>query len=228
MSPAGQADIGPMLERLYRHRFAASDLAEMRGVWQVLVRDFFQSRIRPDATVVDLGAGACLFINEVRAARRLALDANPDLPRHAGPGVEAHVIHDLDLRQVGDGTVGHFFVSNFLEHLPDYRAILTLLAVIRRKLEPGGTLLVLQPNFRLEPRRYFDFLDHQTILTDRSLLEALEAADFEIRELRVRFLPFTSKSAFPKWPWAVSLYLRFRPAQWLLGGQTFVLAARPR
>jgi len=222
-----EADIGAIYERLYRQRFDPTDLAVMRGVWRILVRDFFQQRIRPDATVVDLGAGPCLFINEVRAARRLALDANPDVLRHAGAGVEAHVITDLELGAVPDRTVGHFFLSNFLEHLPDYRAILNLLGTIFRKLEPGGTLLVLQPNFRLEPRRYFDFLDHQTILTDRSLLEALQAAGFVIKELRVRFLPFTSKSALPKWPWAVRLYLLLRPAQWLFGKQTFVAAVRP-
>ncbi len=50
----------------------------MRGVWRVLVTGFFQARIRPEATVLDVGAGLCLFINEVRAARRIALDANPD------------------------------------------------------------------------------------------------------------------------------------------------------
>ena len=28
---------------------------------------------------------------------------------------------DLSLRELPDGSVGHFFVSNFLEHLPDFR-----------------------------------------------------------------------------------------------------------
>lgn len=50
----------------------------------------------------------------------------------------------------------------------------------RERLEPGGTLLVLQPNFRLAPRRYFDFIDHQVILTDRSLVEALSVAGFDL------------------------------------------------
>ena len=87
--------------------------------------------------------------------------------------------------------------------------------------------MVLQPNFRLEPRRYFDFLDHQVVLTDSSLVEALETAGFRIAELRVRFLPFTSKSRVPKWEWAVRLYLRLPPVQWLLGKQTFARGVRP-
>lgn len=222
------ADLSQILERLYARRFSPSDLEEMRGVWRALVRGFFQARIRPEATVVDVGAGACLFINEVRAARRIALDANPDLTRQAGPGVEAVVTRDLSLRELADGTIGHVFLSNFLEHLPDYRAVLALLDTVLRKLEPGGTLLVLQPNFRLEPRRYFDFVDHQVILTDASLVEALEVVGYEIRERRARFLPFTSKSILPKWPWLVRLYLWLPPVQWLLGKQTFLVAARPR
>jgi hypothetical protein len=124
--------------------------------------------------------------------------------------------------------VGHVFLSNFLEHLPDFRAVLRLLATIRGKLEPDGTLLVLQPNFRLAPRGYFDFIDHQVILTDRSLVEALTVTGYEVREIRRRFLPLTSKSRMPKWPLAVRLYLRLPPLQWLLAGQTFVVAAPAR
>jgi SAM-dependent methyltransferase len=220
-------DLAVILERLYARRFSEKDLQEMRGVWRALVRGFLQRRIRADATVVDVGAGACLFINEVRAARRIALDANPDVVRRAAPGVEARVTTDLSLRELDDASVGHVFLSNFLEHLPDHRAVLGLLATVLRKLEPGGTLLILQPNFRLEPGRYFDFVDHQVILTDASLVEALEVVGYEIREVRARFLPFTSKSVLPKWPWLVSLYLRLPPAQWLLGKQSLLVAARP-
>jgi SAM-dependent methyltransferase len=224
---SGRHDLSPLLERLYRRRFSEHDLREMRDVWRVLVEEFFQRRIEPGATVLDIGAGACLFINHVRAARRIALDANPDLLKQAAPGVEAFVTRDLSLREVADGSVDHAFLSNFLEHLPDYLAVLELLAGIHRKLRPGGSLMVLQPNFRLAPGRYFDFVDHRVILTDASLVEALEVAGFEVRERRARFLPFTSKSRLPKRAWMVSLYLRLRPAQWLLGGQSFVRAVKP-
>lgn len=220
-------ELSAVLRRLYSQRFSEADLQEMRGVWRPLVRGFLQRRIRRDASVLDIGAGACLFINEVQASRRIALDANPDTGRRAGDGVEVILAEDLSLREVPDGSVGHVFLSNFLEHLDGYRAVLALLAAVWRKLEPGGTVLILQPNFRLIPHRYFDFIDHQTILTDRSLVEALTVVGFEVRELRRRFLPFTSKSVLPKWPWLIALYLRLTPLQWLLGKQTFVVAARP-
>jgi Methyltransferase domain len=228
-SPNGVDADGPLaavLQRLYRTRFSAAEIAAMQKVWRVLVRDFFQKRIRPDSTVLDVGAGPCLFINEVRARRRIALDANPDLAIHAGPGVETVVSANLSLDEIPDGTVDHVFLSNFLEHLPDYRSVLDLLARVHGKLTGKGTVLVLQPNFRLAPSHYFDFIDHSMILTDVSLREALDAAGFGIREMKTRFLPLTSKSRIPKAPWLVSLYLRLPPAQWLLGKQTFVVAAK--
>src|SRR5688572_24560683 len=123
-------DLATVLDRLYRRRFSEEEIAALKGVWKVLVRDFFQRRIRPESTVVDIGAGSCLFINEVRAKRRIALDANPSVVGRAAPGVEAVVTTDLSLRELPDGSVGHVFVSNFLEHLPDYLAVLRLLATI--------------------------------------------------------------------------------------------------
>jgi SAM-dependent methyltransferase len=219
---------GEVLAELYRRRFPPGELDAMRAVWRVLVREFFGPRLPRRGTVVDVGAGPCLFVNEVRAARRIAVDANPELAKAAGPGVEAVVDGDVDLPSIPDATADAVFMSNFLEHLASPAEVLRALAAARRILRPGGEVLVLQPNFRLAPARYFDFVDHAVILTDRSLVEGLEATGFEVTELVVRFLPFTSKSRLPKWPWAVSLYLKLRPLWWLLGGQTFVRARRAR
>jgi SAM-dependent methyltransferase len=221
-----EAEIRALLEALYRRRFDERDLEEMAAVWRVLVKRFFQKRIDPASTVVDVGAGACLFINAVTARRRIAVDANPDVARRAGPGVEAIVSSDLALRGIEDESADCVFLSNFLEHLPDHVAVLRLLSAVHRILRPQGSVMILQPNFRLAPRRYFDFIDHQKVLTDASLVEALEVAGFRIRERRVRFLPLTSKSALPRRPWLVAAYLAFRPAQWLLGGQSFVRAEK--
>jgi hypothetical protein len=64
-------------------------------------------------------------------------------------------------------------------------------------------------------------------LTERSLVEALRIAGFDPLEVRSRFLPFTSKSALPQHPALVWLYLRVVPAQWLLGGQSWIVARKP-
>jgi SAM-dependent methyltransferase len=220
-------ELSDSLQRLYRNRFSTVEIDQMRSVWEVLVRDFFQKRIDQNGAVLDVGAGYCQFINAVSAVRKIALDANPDLPTYASPDVEIHVTTDLSLDEVADESVQTAFMSNLLEHLPDYRTVLHLLIRIHRKLRPGGALMILQPNYRLSPGRYFDFLDHSMILTEVSLREALVATGYDIEEMRIRFLPFTSKSRLPRWPWLVAAYIRMRPAQWFFGKQTYVLARRP-
>jgi SAM-dependent methyltransferase len=223
-APGSDAEMQAILQRLYRRRFSDSERREMASVWQVLVGSFFQKRLDRDGTVVDVGSGSCAFINAVKARRRIAVDANPDVLHHADPGIEVVISSDPVLGEIPAQTADCVFVSNVLEHLPDFVAVLRLLAAVRRILKPRGTVMILQPNFRLVPGEYFSFLDHRVILTDKSLIEAVEVTGFRVLERRVRFLPFTSKSALPKWSWLVRAYLAVPPAQWLFGGQTFVRA----
>lgn len=211
---------------IYLHRFSPADQAAMQKVWRVLVGQFFQKYIRPSGAVLDLGGGYCGFINHVKAARRIVVDQNPDVRQHADPGVEVIVSGDLSLSQVRDDELDCVFISNFLEHLPDSRAVLRLLDTLRRKLRDNGALLILQPNFRYTGAAYFDFIDHSLVLTDKSLVEALEIGGFRIDLVIRRFLPYTSKSALPKTPVLVSLYLKM-PFLWrLFGQQTFIVATK--
>ena len=105
--------------------------------------------------------------------------------------------------------------------------VLAFLDAVRKHLKDDGRLLVLQPNFALVGPAYFDFIDHKTILTDKSLVEALEISGFKVEYLKRRFLPYTSKSRIPRAPWMVRLYLAFPPAHFFMGKQTFVVA-RPK
>lgn len=211
------------VKNIYSHRFSSEDNADMRGVWQVLVRDYFQRFVRPDARVLDLGAGYCHFINEVRASRKVAFDANPDVARHAGPGVEAVVSSDLTLPMFGAGEFTHVFMSNFLEHLPSSNVALDLLGTLREKLGSGGLVLILQPNFRYVGPAYFDFVDHHVIWTERSLEEALDLTGFSMVYLKKQFLPYTSKSRIPRLKILVRLYVRLSILHRILGKQTFMV-----
>jgi hypothetical protein len=94
-------------------------------------------------------------------------------------------------------------------------------------LRGGGRVLILQPNIRVLGGQYWDFVDHHLPLTDRTLVEALNLVGMEVREVRPRFLPYTTKSRLPQQPLLVRLYLLFRPAQRLLGGQAWVVAEKP-
>jgi len=212
-------------QALYAHRFDPLERAAKIRVWAVLCEDFFQRWVRPTDTVLDLGAGLCEFINNIRCARKYALDNNPELAALAAPGIVTHcgLAHQLEWI---DQPVDVVFCSNFFEHMPDKAMLLTTLREVHRVLRPGGRLLILQPNIRYAYREYWDFLDHHVALSHVSMVEALALAGFTPTEVRARFLPFTTKSALPQWPILIRMYLRFPPAQWLLGKQMFIAAEK--
>jgi hypothetical protein len=104
--------------------------------------------------------------------------------------------------------------------------VLQQLRVAHALLKPGGRVLILQPNIRLIGGSYWDFIDHQTALTDKSLAEAAVMAGFTTKQVIARFLPYTTKSRIPQHPMLVRAYLAFPPAWLLLGKQTLYLGER--
>lgn len=237
MEPDGRSE---ELRTLYRERFHAPELARTDAFWDVLFADFLAPRLAGARSVLDLGAGSCVFINRVTAARRWAVDLNPDTRLAAAPGVEVLPTRSTDLAAVADGAVDFVFSSHFLEHLSGVAELQATLAEVHRVLSPQGRFLVLMPNLRAVGARYFDFLDHTLPLTDRSLVEALRLAGFEVDEVLERFVPYADNPAgrpgrarvgggwLTPERFAVGMrwYLRL-PWTWrLLGGQMFV-SARP-
>lgn len=211
------------LEKMYKHRFQPHEVKAMTAIWKVLVDDFFSRWIGRDDAVIDIGAGYCHFINQVDAKRRVAVDANPAVAENCAEGVEFFETTDLGAVDLG-GAFDVAFLSNFLEHLDNADAVLTLLADTRNILKPGGRIIVLQPNFALTGAKYFDFIDHKTILTDKSLIEALELTGYRVIYVKKHFLPYTSKSALPKAPWMVRLFLKLSFLHFLVAGQSVVVA----
>jgi ubiquinone/menaquinone biosynthesis C-methylase UbiE len=209
---------------MYGERFADDDPFRVT-MWQILCRDYFQRWIEPLATVVEVAAGRCEFINAIEAGHRIAVDLNPDMANHAEPGVEAHLAASTDMSMIPDHRADVVFVSNFFEHLPR-PDILETLREIRRVLAPTGRLLVLQPNIRYCERDYWMFFDHITALDHHSLAEALGICGFVVEHQVVRFLPFTTKRRVPKSPWLVRLYLKL-PVLWRVFGQQTFVVARP-
>jgi len=193
-------------------------------LWVYLTR--YLSRFVPaGSAVLELGAGYCYFVNAIPAARKVAVDVMPELSRWAAPSVEARCEDATAfLEQAEPESFDFVLASNFLEHF-DWATLDRVGAGIRRVLRPGGRLALIQPNYRIATRRYFDDYTHRTVFTDVSLPDWLCAQGLEVITVVPRFLPLTVKSRLGALTFLVPLYLRlpWRP----LAGQMFVLAARP-
>lgn len=214
------------LKSLYRHRFSASELPAKNAIWQVLCKHYFQRHVDPDRHVVlDLACGYGEFINNIRAARKLAVDLNPDSPAALASDVVFHAVAANHLDPIPDASVDVVFTSNFFEHLPDKTLLQEVLAEVRRVLKPGGVLIAMGPNIRYLPGAYWDFIDHHLPLSERSLVEALLLADLQPTEVIDRFLPYTTQSRLPQSPWLVRIYLAV-PRAWRLLGKQFLVVAR--
>lgn len=179
-------------------------------VWRVVAEHLAQW-VPANAHVLEIGAGYCHWINAVRAARRVAVDVWPELPRHAGPGVEA-VVADVTkelggLAAPGAETFDVVLASNLLEHFaPDLAA--DVVDNVANALKTGGRFIIVQPNFRYAYREYFDDYTHRSIFTDVSLPNLLRSHGFEIDFCAAKFLPYSMREArVPISPWLIKLYL---------------------
>jgi SAM-dependent methyltransferase len=193
-------------------------------LWQSLWRYRFSAMVRPDDCVLDLGAGYGSFINQVQAHRRIAVDTWPDFPTHLAPGVEYRVGSVTELDFLADGAVDFAFASNLFEHLT-HEQLAAVLAALSRKLSPGGTLTIVQPNYRYAFREYFDDFDHRSIWSHVSLADFLVAHDYEVFLVEPRFMPLSIKSGLPVSPWLIRAWLAspFKPI-----GKQMLVRARPR
>jgi SAM-dependent methyltransferase len=196
----------PVKNQLQYHqtRFVFDSRREL--VWKALCKYYFNKLIEPDFHVLDLGAGYGHFINNVSCRRRTAVDSWPLLREYVHPPVEAFVGNITDLGFLRDESVDFIFASNVLEHLTQADCMVTL-AEARRILKRGGTLNVLQPNYRRAYKEYFDDYTHVAVYSDVSLCDFLAANGFEVIEAQPGFLPFSLKSRLPVHPALIRLYL---------------------
>jgi SAM-dependent methyltransferase len=215
--------VRPDLKAIYDRRFAAlSDYR--RGVWAILVREFFQPLIPEHGAVLDLGCGWGEFVNQIRAKRRFGMDMNRSSLDHLDEGV---VFLHQDCSEpwaLEDSSLDAVFTSNHLEHLPDKDRLRATLMEGFRCLKSGGRIICVGPNIKHLPGAYWDFWDHFVPLTELSLKEVLELVGFRVERCVGRFLPYTMTTGF-RWPlWTVWLYLKL-PFLWRWHGKQFLLIA---
>jgi 2-polyprenyl-3-methyl-5-hydroxy-6-metoxy-1,4-benzoquinol methylase len=214
------------LKEIYLRRFSQQDADTKDLIWRELTA-FLQEwiPIPLNGRVLDLACDRGDFIRHVKARERWASDMR-DVADHLPPDVHFIQANGLDLAEKAPrGSFDVVFMSNYLEHLQTSEVVVRQLEVARRLIKVGGRVVVLQPNIRLVGGRYWDFIDHQVALTDRSLVEAAELAGLRTAKVIPRFIPYTTKSWLPQHRLLVRAYLRFPPIWWVLGGQSLYSGA---
>lgn len=218
---------GESLSNLYQDRHAQESPQFRAEIWEVLCDLVFQRYVKPEDTVLDLGAGWCEFINAIRCRNKIAIDLNPDLPKHARDA-KTMIAPANDLSPIARSTVDVVFSSNLLEHMPNKMTVLQVLRECNRVLRPGGTLIVVMPNVRYLPGRYWDYFDHITPLSHVSLAEGMRLAGFDIVRVVPRFVPYSVKSRLiPKSTLVLRIYLRL-PFLWAIFGRQMIVIGRRR
>ena len=210
-----------MNNRYFETRFTGDPRREI--LWRTLVRYYFQSQIPQNHCVLELGAGYGHFINNIRAARRIAQDRWPEFSKHLDTDVESHVGPVDDLSFLDDRSIDFAFASNLFEHVSQ-DAFASVLNQLRQKLKPGGTITLLQPNYRYAFRDYFDDYTHTTVYSHISICDFLEAHSYQVIACKPRFLPLTLKSRLKVSPFLIRMYL-LSPVKPL--GKQMLIRARP-
>lgn len=211
-------------KEIYRKRFDP-DREFRKGMYIILCEKFFQKYIPLDASILEIGAGYCEFINTIRAKKKIALDVNPDIRIYAKKNVEVIIGKSTHIANLEEESIDRVFANNFFEHITKPEIIQTLQESYRI-LKPGGEILVLQPNIRFCANDYWMFFDHITPLDERSMTEALEITGFSVKECIPRFLPYTTKSWLPKSLIGLKIYISL-PVLWnLFGKQVFIRAEK--
>ncbi len=135
MSPAYDAQIQPLIERYYP---PATHPYER-------LKNELQGRLRPDATVLEIGCGRSapvLSTMKGQAGRLIGIDVVEFTAED--PALELWRGDVTAMTQIADGSVDLAFSRSVMEHIEDVdRAY----AEISRVLAPGGTYVFLTPNF---------------------------------------------------------------------------------
>lgn len=212
------------LDKIYAERFK-NTFQKREITWNVLSKYYFQSFIPKNSVILEVAAGYCHFINNIKGAKKYALDMNPDVKKYASSEVQVIIGSSTQIPEILENSIDVIFISNFFEHLKK-EDILATLQECKRVLKPDGKIIILQPNIRFLAHSYWMFFDHITPLDDYSLTEALILAGFKVKKVIPKFLPFTLQSRLPVNKIFIRLYLLFPLAWKILGKQSLLFGEK--
>lgn len=176
-------------------------------VWKAIA-EYLGQYIPQNATVLDLGAGYCDFINQVSCKNKIAIDINQTSKEYADKGVLFINKSILDVSEAElSNKVDVVFASNFLEHfsVPENIEILNKIKAI---LNDNGKLILLQPNYYYAYRNYWDDYTHKTAFTHASLSDLVSEVGFKVINVQKKFVPFSFKSKLPTSYFLTKMYLK--------------------
>jgi SAM-dependent methyltransferase len=212
------------LQKEYQIRFCGAEEYRDR-VWKTLCNSYFSTLVSPKAHLLDLGCGWGEFINNIDAAKKYAMDLNPDAAIHLGKEID-FLHQDCSLTwQLPAESLDVVFTSNFLEHLPDKQRVESTISEALRCLKPGGLIICLGPNIKYVPGAYWDFWDHFIPITDLAMAELLQLKGFEIDRRLPRFLPYSMSTGAKPPLIMLKLYLKL-PLAWPLFGKQFLVVGK--
>lgn len=222
------------LQTMYNARFSGEEVHRKRNkIWEALCANYFQNWIPPSifeegnskTTIVDVAAGFCEFINNIKAGNKIAIDLIPDTTKYASGDVTVIIESAFNLVEcLGTEAADVVFISNFLEHLDTKEQVSDIFAQAKLVLRTGGRLLILQPNIKYTGGKYWDFFDHKLPLTEDSIIECAGLHGYKTVKCVKRFLPYTTKSRFPQAKWIVALYCKMMPLSGcFFGEQSFIV-----
>jgi ubiquinone/menaquinone biosynthesis C-methylase UbiE len=219
-------NINEKQSRMYKHIFPEEELIGKEKLWKILIDEILQKYIKDNDTVLDIGGGQCLFINNIKCGKKYANDLNPDIKKYAGKDVVTIQERADNLSTIPDESIDVVFASNFFEHMKDKDELEKVIEEIKRILTVNGLLLVIQPNIRYAYKEYWDVIDHYIPISDRSLIDLLCINNFRIKTCYPRFLPWSPKTKLSKFTILLKIYLRI-PLLWrFLGKQLFLVAQK--
>lgn len=208
------------MDAYYKSRYTFDKTRSV--VWREIVR-YLSPFIPAQGTAIDLGAGYCDFINNINARTKYAVDVSPEIGTHARPPAQVIRKPAWDLSPIADHSADVVHASNLLEHFTDEELDKTM-QELKRVLKGNGRLILLQPNYRLSYKSYFDDPTHKKVFSDSALESFLIAHGFKIILKKPRFLPFSLRSRpsiIPVFPLLVRAYIH-SPLKPFAGQMLFV------
>lgn len=191
-------------EKNYHNTRFQFDAGRLR-VWKAIT-EYLQQFVGSNKTVLDLGCGYGDFINNISAKKKYGLDIGSKVKGHLADDVTFINKPSTSLDSIPAKSLDVVFSSNLFEHLDKDELDKTMKGIIRC-IKPGGTMILIGPNFQYCYKNYFDDYTHKTIYSHISLVDAMYEYGFVATKVMPKFLPLTLKSRLPKSYWLTRLYL---------------------